>query len=200
MTHIMEEPLVDSRTLRTKQLLRDTLIELIKIKPKSQITIQEFCAAAGINRGTFYKYYDSIDDMLSMIRGELYKKCQKIVNEISFARSPDIFIFSLLNMLKEERDLCKAVIIAEDYEFSKSIFLLFRDSLFEYWKKTYGITRFEILDGAFLFVTNGMFGVVRKWALNDFDLSPADIAHFVLRISNFGVLAYKVEKKLDTAK
>ena len=49
----------DQRVMLTKRLLKDSLVSLLKEKTIFKITIRELCDTAGINRSTFYKYYDS---------------------------------------------------------------------------------------------------------------------------------------------
>jgi len=49
----------DQRSRLTKRMLREGLFRIMKNKPVSSITVTELCRESGINRATFYKYYDS---------------------------------------------------------------------------------------------------------------------------------------------
>ncbi len=53
----MEE---DLRIVRTKRLLTCALIELAQDKSIFKLTVRELSSAAGINRATFYRHYESI--------------------------------------------------------------------------------------------------------------------------------------------
>ena len=55
---------------RTKERLKTALISLCGKKAYYDITIQEICRQAGLYRSTFYRYYDTKDDMLREIEQE----------------------------------------------------------------------------------------------------------------------------------
>ncbi len=57
----------DRRTKYTRQVIRDSLMELLNRKPYSKITVTEICRLAEINRGTFYIHYYDVDDVLDDI-------------------------------------------------------------------------------------------------------------------------------------
>ena len=47
----------NQRVKLTRQLLQNSLIELMQEKPIAKTTIKEICETADINRSTFYLYY-----------------------------------------------------------------------------------------------------------------------------------------------
>jgi AcrR family transcriptional regulator len=65
----------DRRCARTRALLENSLLALIRRKAYDAITIQEICAGADVGRSTFYAYYRSKDDLkrhgLEHLRSEL---------------------------------------------------------------------------------------------------------------------------------
>lgn len=66
---------VDMRVLVTKRLLLEALIKLLKEKNVNEITIKELTDTAGINRGSFYQHYKSIDDLIDEINQTIIDKC-----------------------------------------------------------------------------------------------------------------------------
>jgi AcrR family transcriptional regulator len=56
--------LQDRRVQRTRQLLRDTLIELVPEKGYSSISIQELTDRANLGKATFYLHYKDKDELL----------------------------------------------------------------------------------------------------------------------------------------
>ena len=54
----------DQRIRLSKQLLRNALLELLKEKHISKVSVREICERAQINRTTFYKYYGSQYELL----------------------------------------------------------------------------------------------------------------------------------------
>src|SRR5688572_7428669 len=65
----------DRRAARTRALLENSLLVLIRRKAYDAITIQEICAGADVGRSTFYAHYRSKDDLkrhgLEHLRSEL---------------------------------------------------------------------------------------------------------------------------------
>ena len=47
------------RTMLTKRLLKEGLLRILEKETLSKISISELCEKSGINRGTFYKHYES---------------------------------------------------------------------------------------------------------------------------------------------
>ena len=55
---------IDRRVTRTRTLLYDALIALIRCKPYDQITIEDILRKADVGRSTFYAHFTSKDDLL----------------------------------------------------------------------------------------------------------------------------------------
>jgi len=54
----------DRRVKRTRQLLEDALLALIKVKEFDAISVQEIIDRANVGRATFYAHYDNKEDLL----------------------------------------------------------------------------------------------------------------------------------------
>jgi AcrR family transcriptional regulator len=63
---------IDRRVLRTRQMLRDALMELIVEKGYEAITIQDITDRANVGRTTFYLHYQYKDDLLFNGMREMY--------------------------------------------------------------------------------------------------------------------------------
>lgn len=79
----------DRRQIRTNQLLRQTLFELMGEKNISAITVTDIANRANINRGTFYLHYRDVPDMLDKIKEEVLQKIENIVIHIDPRDSRD---------------------------------------------------------------------------------------------------------------
>ena len=64
----------NQRIVISKRMLRESLLRLLRTKELSEINITELCREAEINRATFYKYYNTPQDVLSDIAMELIKE------------------------------------------------------------------------------------------------------------------------------
>lgn len=71
MLELEKEGKMDRRTRYTRQLIRDTLLELMQEKGFRRVTVTELCKRAELNRGTFYLHYLDLNDVLDDILTEL---------------------------------------------------------------------------------------------------------------------------------
>jgi AcrR family transcriptional regulator len=67
-----EQNCLDPRITRTRQALRQALIELIQLKGYSKTTVKDITQHAGLNRSTFYLHFQNKDDLLTSGFEELW--------------------------------------------------------------------------------------------------------------------------------
>ncbi len=69
----------DSKQVQmTKDLLRATLLEILKKKDIDKITVTEICEKAEVNRSTFYAYFPNPMQLMISIRAEIIKRVHHI--------------------------------------------------------------------------------------------------------------------------
>ncbi len=90
---------VDPRTLRTRKLLQQALLDLLKIREFDEISVQDIAEAATINRATFYAHYadkfeliecviaSRFDEFLSSRAGEFDSTCDSALENVTLAVS-----------------------------------------------------------------------------------------------------------------
>ena len=66
----------DRRTLYTKNVIKDALLEALEDKNFEQITVTDVCRRAEITRATYYLHYQSLTEVLDELLGETPKKKQ----------------------------------------------------------------------------------------------------------------------------
>ncbi len=74
---------MDIRIKRTKKMLEDSLIELMKDKPVEKITPTELCKKATVNRNTFYSHYASVGELYESIESRLIGTVDESLTESS---------------------------------------------------------------------------------------------------------------------
>lgn len=72
----------DRRTRYTRQTIKDILLEEMKTKPYSKITVTEICKKAEMNRGTFYLHYYDIDDVLDDIFNDFFADTSSVLDHV----------------------------------------------------------------------------------------------------------------------
>ncbi len=88
----------DRRTIMTKGMIKDALLELLQSTSYEKITVTALCRQAEITRATFYLHYQNIDDVLNELLDDALR-----LTELDTLHSMN---FAVLNRsIENEKDL-----------------------------------------------------------------------------------------------
>lgn len=74
---------LDPRQMRSRKLLHDALLQLLKTRMYKELSVAEIAAAAGVTRATFYAHASSIDEMIrNIVREWLAEFEAKLTDEV----------------------------------------------------------------------------------------------------------------------
>ena len=93
---------------RTKKLLTNHLIGLLKQKPINQISVKELTDLCDLNRGTFYLYYKDIYDMIEKLEQKIIDDLNQTLSSITITKPLDI-LDPFFSYIYENRDLIMAL-------------------------------------------------------------------------------------------
>lgn len=94
----------DARVRYTKHIIEEVFIRLLKEKPLSKITVKEICEEAEINRGTFYKHYEDVYDLMRKLEDSALEKLLALLSETSENGNYPVLV-DFLTSLAEQQDL-----------------------------------------------------------------------------------------------
>ena len=101
----MDQKKEDRRIQYTKRMLQDAVFELLKEKSVNEISVTELCAKANINRGSFYKYYTNIYDLLYQIKNKFLTSARETVDEIFATQDTYEMFVKLLVLISNNREI-----------------------------------------------------------------------------------------------
>ena len=177
-----------AKRARTKDKLKNALIELCDEKGYYDITIWEICERAGLYRSTFYRYYDTKDEVLREIEHEYIEDTRGL--------TPTVWSFHA-DATPEELARCRRELEAdmEYHRAHKSIckFLLspagdiyFYNKMVESISQTvkknlqyYGAQNAKTSDYLLNFFASGFVSTIEAWLKKD-DCSAGEIADLIL--------------------
>ncbi|UUZ94011.1 TetR/AcrR family transcriptional regulator [Paenibacillus sp. P25] len=185
----------DPRILRTRQLLRDSFIELLQEMDIEKISVNRLAERATINRVTFYLHYRDIPDMLEKMADEMVEEIQGVMKKTpANPDSPEEEELAMLIHLLEH--------IAEHAKFYKVILAMKRIPIFtdrSLKPLTELITaKIEQMEGgsslsatgvqkdiAIWYGSSALIGTIVAWLRNDMPYTPQFLAKqfFMLRSS-----------------
>ena len=65
---------IDRRTRYTKNIIKESYLELLGELPPSKVTVTEVCRRADINRGTFYLHYEDLPQVMEELENAAYEE------------------------------------------------------------------------------------------------------------------------------
>ena len=105
----------DRRARRSRKLLKESLLELMKRKSFSDISVRDVTDAADMNRATFYLHYSGTAELLQSVEEDLLSELQALVDshmQETFAVGSVAPVFEpVLDFAVEHREIC-AVLFA----------------------------------------------------------------------------------------
>lgn len=174
----------DRRVRKSKDSLKNSLIELMQSKSVNNITVKELVIKADLNRSTFYNYYCDIPDMLKKLEEELYTeflytierhiyKCDK---NIDISEGTHEFIEDMCNVIKDNYDFCKCIFSKNGdlnflFELEEIIENHLRDQLKEKFDK-----KVDHLTYVYSFFKSGYIGILKTWMKGGCKESTKEIA------------------------
>lgn len=178
---------MDRRIINTKRKLTNTLLTLLKNKALKDITVLELCKEANINRTTFYKYYEDIDDLVYKIEESLLSDLKNNINDIK--RN---YLLTYTNKTIEEISSHKEIytkLLSEngDHTFLRRILNNVYEPSIEEWRKLLKKATQEDLDNIYNFIVDGTIGIIENWIKNNCKQDPAALGIFINKICMSGL-------------
>lgn len=191
----------DRRVRKSKEALKNALIELMEIKPVNNITVKELVSNADLNRSTFYNYYSDIPDMLLKLEKELYDEFLHTLElytyqsgkVVDLSKQAHKFIEDMCNVIKNNYRFCKCI-------FSKNgdIGFLFKiEELVENHIKNQlrEISDFDFNTNhiiyVYSFLKSGYIGILKQWMKGGCIESSQEITNLVYKLVKSIVIGCK---------
>lgn len=193
----MREDNVDLRVIRTKQSIRDALVELVEKKGFDALTVKEITTTAKINRGTFYAHYQDKFDLMNKCEEEILKDMSRIAIENfpnvlvgletnSPMSAPFLPLISIFEYLNENSGFMKAVLGPKgDLSFQEKL----RDFM---WETLFGDITPKLIDEEKLlvpsqylisYVASAHIGIIQQWLNSGRKESPEEMARILSTIA-----------------
>ncbi|HRE48669.1 MAG TPA: TetR/AcrR family transcriptional regulator [Aggregatilineales bacterium] len=190
-------PKVDRRIQRTRQMLRDALIDLIKGQDYATITVQDITERANVNRSTFYLHYKDKDELLykSMIEvyGDLVRDFPRMPKNpilgVDFDALADPSDFQhvaqhadFYRVILSEKGVASFVVQVRRYLATVFEQLFIRDIVSEDEQ----ITPRMPMEFIAHFIAGAEIGVISWWLESGMKYSPEVMAKWMLYLCSFG--------------
>lgn len=173
---------------RTKQSLKEALVELCQKKNYYDITVWDICNQAKVYRSTFYRYYDTKDEMLREIEHEYVRATREMtmtIRDYQKGASPELRTVYLEELTRDmeyhlqNEKLCRFLLSpAGDIYFHQKLIESVSESVSKSIQKYgHGTTKETTYLAAFF--AAGFVSTIYEW-LTLKNRTPLQIASFLL--------------------
>ena len=178
----------DRRIRKTRAILKQSLISMMKEKSIKHITVKEICEKADINRGTFYLHYTDVYDMFEQIENEFFNELKDVLDKYhnSGIKLKDAHLKPLFRFLLENKDFCIVMLSGYgDMSFTKQLLQYLYDRIVAvYGKSTAKMEHY------YFFVIYGCLGLISNWLNTDATETPEEMAKLAEDIILNGIKRY----------
>lgn len=170
---------LDRRARMTREILKQSLIELMHDKPIHEISIKKICETADVNRSTFYHHYDSQYELFNDILNDVGNDISEIVKK--HLNTSDVLKLSLIEIFTyiEKNQELFLVIFCENSGFSVGETLT---SYVEHFFRVNDAVTSEIAKYYLQFATAGMTSVIWQWLNAEERMSATELANVITHI------------------
>lgn len=155
----------------TKDCIKEAFIKLISENEYKKISITNITDKAGINRTSFYKFYETKDALLEDIKNRLFETTHYFVEKFDNVKNRKEYINELVNTVYKYKTYIIALKNAkllnnnELYNTKVTNLLYKKDNSLESYKRISDI--------------GAITGIIIKWMENDFNLEPSKIIEII---------------------
>lgn len=172
----------DIRVIRTKNTIKDTLVRILKIKPLSSISVTEICRYADINRTTFYKYYNSPQDLLNKLEQDHLDELQAKMIHAKATSFKDA-LKMLLTELNTNHQFYETLFSENgDLGFRNRILNLCYQTNIQAIQSCYPTLVQWQRDALYYFIAEGCNGILQHWLINGNAQNPEELASYIVKL------------------
>ena len=186
----MNETKTNRKTKYTQMVLRDSLIELMRQKSISKITIKELCENADINRTTFYAHYADQYQLLKSIEDETLSWAKETIAGFSGKRKKKDFINMIEKVFEyiiENKNHIQVLMSEQgDIDFQRNLLVVIYELCGVWLIDDMIIDDMEKSELYFVFLVNGSVGLIQHWLKSGMSETANELAEIVFDMS-FGL-------------
>jgi AcrR family transcriptional regulator len=175
------------KTPPVEERIEDAVFELIKTTDITSVRVRDVVRLAGVSRSTFYRHYDSVEDVVKQFEGSILntmRTINKSALKIQFDKAelrPTQAMISRMEVLREKRDRIVALNSPHgDPAFQHKATML----MHEYFRiRLQGMGGPEVQRDLYLaFVIAGHNNLIQYWLEKRPDIPPEEVAGMLNRL------------------
>lgn len=158
---------------------------------KEKFTVTDLVKLAGVNRGTFYLHFKSLDDVGKLIEQKLVQNFKVLEEEFrvcDISQTPEIMMERLNEIIMKDYDFYKMIIISNKsvnlMEEIRSTILNSISNNFRVMRYVTDINKFKIVVH---YITGGVISIYTSWFKGIIDYNLKEITEFCKNLITSGL-------------
>ena len=180
----METGKTDRRVQYTKRALTSALIDLMRENHISKISVKALCAAADVNRSTFYAHFRNQYDLLAYIEAEALEDLKARLLADGEPRTRNVE--KILEYAKENADVFLMLLDESEGGFQRQIMELAHLVDLQMSDQDAAVDA-DDLEYMYLFAVSGALGMLSHWLKKGTPQSPAEMSELLMSMIQHGV-------------
>ncbi|MBR3589347.1 MAG: TetR/AcrR family transcriptional regulator [Clostridia bacterium] len=172
----------DARVVYTLKVVKENFIKLLKEYAINKITVKKLCDEAGINRATFYRYYEDVFDLYNKLKDEIVENFfMEHTEKVPYDLEKNLIY--LLSRIKENADALNA--FTKQNDVGDIVIKLCRKNyqyFDEYVEKCYPEISKDERVSTYYYISSGCTGVISEWMNNGMKKSEKDVAALLKKL------------------
>ncbi len=170
---------LNQRVAVTKRMLKEGLMRLLAEKTLDKITITELCEEAGINRTTFYRYYELPKDVLTEMQNDFFEETFAHFQKTLTINDVEHFFVCLYEHAELVKIFFKYNSDTDWSEFFSHIYNYFPEKVMTKAFRNMDDNSARLLSA---YLAGGAYFLARQWIMEDIPMKPEDVAAIALNI------------------
>ena len=159
----------DRRAKRSRRLLKESLLDLMKEKDFRDISARDITDTADLNRGTFYLHYPDTQALLESIEDDIVAEAQALVDEhrddVDSEESLAPVLLPLLDYIEQKFETIQLLLKNSNASsILDKMHTLIYDNSVDYARRRFQIEDDSKLNYFLSYVSFGTIGMVKEWA------------------------------------
>lgn len=173
----------DLRIAVTKKMIQDALLGLLEKKELEKIKVSELCAASGINRSTFYRHYETLQDVLREIEINLVARMPRLGETPRNAAEVQACLEEICGYIYRHRDTVKILFRSNtDVDMMRFINGIYRNVLEQRSKQNLTDLDEDTVRIIIAMMSGGGYYLLRLWILEEIPKTPKEIAQIMCSV------------------
>ncbi|MCI9331051.1 MAG: TetR/AcrR family transcriptional regulator [Oscillibacter sp.] len=179
----------DRRARRSRKLLKESLLELMKRKTFSEISVRDVTEAADMNRATFYLHYTGTAELLQSVEEDLLGELQTLVGDhmqetVAVGSVAPVFE-PVLDFLVEHRETCAVLFASSEASgFFQSLQKLVHENGAPLVRAWFHPADPRLTNYLLNFLAWGFIGLLAEWFETDMALPKAELLSAAQRVAD----------------